>query len=172
MVIGSGGAGKSTFSRRLGRLTGLPVIHLDSIFWRPNWERTPEAEWEAKVRELAAGDAWIMDGNFGGTREIRLRAADTVILLDIPRLTCIYRIFKRVIMYRGKSRPDMAEGCKEKVDLEFFLWVWNYKNAGGKRAKAEISQLVDKDVVILRSSREIDQFLNDLSNDGVAKGQF
>ncbi len=77
IVIGSGGAGKSTFSRRLGEVTGIPVIHLDQLYWRPNWEKTPAPEWEAAVAELVRGETWIMDGNFGGTREIRMRAADT-----------------------------------------------------------------------------------------------
>lgn len=171
-MIGSGGAGKSTFSRRLGEVTGLPVIHLDSLFWRPNWERMPEDEWAATVSELAAGEAWIMDGNFGGTREIRVRASDTIILLDIARVRCLYRILKRVIMYHGRSRPDMAAGCNEKIDLEFLLWVWNYKNQGRKRALAGLDKMPGKDIVILKSPREVEAYLMRMADNGMAKGQF
>jgi len=110
IVIGSGGAGKSTFSRRLGEATGLPVIHLDAHFWRPNWEPTPKDEWKAKVGELLKGDEWIMDGNFGGTRELRMQAADTIIMLDFPRRVCMYRVVKRAFQFHGKKRPDMGEG--------------------------------------------------------------
>lgn len=159
VVIGSGGAGKSTFSRKLGEATGLEVIHLDSIYWRPNWEKTPKDEWERTVRALIKKDSWIMDGNFGGTREIRVRAADTVILLDVPRRICLYRVLKRSIIFRGRSRPDMAAGCDEKVDLEFLAWVWNYPRSGRKRALDEMKQFPEKRFVILRSGHEAAEFI-------------
>ena len=75
-----------------------------------------------------------MDGNFGGTREMRMQAADTIIFLDLPRRVCLYRILKRTLKYYGKSRPDMTEGCNERLDLEFIGWVWNYKHRSRKRA--------------------------------------
>src|SRR5688572_15577903 len=110
VVIGSGGAGKSTFSRQLGEITGIQVIHLDNIYWQPNWVKTPEEEWKGVVAQLLTRDCWIMDGNFGGTRQMRLEACDTAIWLDMPRRICIYRILKRAVAYRGRNRPDMAEG--------------------------------------------------------------
>ncbi len=161
VVIGSGGSGKSTFSRRLGEATGLPVIHLDSHFWRPNWERTPVDEWEKQVSDMVRADSWIMDGNFGGTRLIRFRACDTVILLDIPRHICLYRVIKRAIKYRGRRRPDMAEGCREKVDLEFLSWVWNYPKSGRNRAFAEMKRFPEKQVVVLKTERQKETFLHD-----------
>lgn len=93
-MIGSGGSGKSTFSRRLGEITGLPVIHLDKLHWRPNWTPTPADEWREMVQTEIDREAWIMDGNFGGTREMRMKAADTIIMLDVPRWLCLYRIVK------------------------------------------------------------------------------
>ena len=71
MVIGSGGAGKSTFARQLAALTGLPVIHLDRHYWRPRWERTPTEEWNGIVQDLAAGAAWIIDGNYTNSLPLR-----------------------------------------------------------------------------------------------------
>ena len=138
VVIGSGGSGKSTFSRELGQITGLPVVHLDKLFWHPNWTRTPEDEWHEIVRRECQAPEWIMDGNFGGTRRIRMQAADTVILLDLPRWLCMYRILKRTILYRRGSRPDMADGCSERFDPEFILWVWNYPNQGRRRVLMEL----------------------------------
>ncbi len=164
LVIGSGGAGKSTFSRRLGEVTGLEVIHLDSVFWRPNWERTPGDEWERKVEEMSRGDSWIMDGNFGGTRLARIKASDTVILLDVPRSICIYRVLKRMLRYRGTNRPDMAEGCNEKVDLEFLGWIWNYPSRGRRRVFEEMSAFPEKRFVVLRSTREIEAFLREAAD--------
>lgn len=166
VVIGSGGAGKSAFSRRLGEATGIEVIHLDTVFWRPGWERTPRDEWELIVSEMVRRDSWIMDGNFGGTREIRIRACDTVILLDVPRHVCLYRVIKRAIVFRGKSRPDMAEGCSEKVDFEFLSWVWNYPRQGRRRVFEEMKAFPRKNFIVLKSTREAEEFLRKGKSDG------
>src|SRR6266404_5200610 len=118
LIIGSGGAGKSTFAARLGKVLELDVIHLDKLYWKPGWVETPKEEWKEIVEEIVKRDSWIIDGNYGGTREIRLRACDTVILLDTPRYICIYRILKRALLYRNRTRPDMGTSCREKLDLE------------------------------------------------------
>src|SRR5438034_11750677 len=82
LVIGSGGSGKTTFARRLAERTTLPLIHLDALYWRPGWDPTPADEWRARVEALANEPAWIMDGNYGGTLDIRLAASDTIVFLD------------------------------------------------------------------------------------------
>ena len=161
VVIGSGGSGKSTFSRQLGQVTGLPVVHLDRLYWHAGWVKTEREEWTAIVDREIERPEWIMDGNFGGTRAVRMAAADSIIMLDLPRLTCMYRIMKRRLTYREGSRPDMAEGCHERFDPEFILWVWNYPKQGGRRAYEEIASLENKRVVILKNQREIDVFLKD-----------
>lgn len=162
VAIGSGGAGKSIFSRQLGEKLDIPVVHLDQIYWRPNWEKTPDDEWAEIVRREIDRDAWIVDGNFGGTREMRIRAADTVIFLDMPRWLCMYRILMRTILYHRDTRPDMAEGCEESFDLEFILWVWNYPNSGRRRLVTELENFADKNVIVLRSTREIESLLQAL----------
>ena len=159
IIVGSGGSGKSTFSRQLGEITGLPVIHLDTLFWKPNWTSTPKDEWAEIVRCEIAKPEWIMDGNFGGTREMRIQAADTIFVLDPPRWLCIYRIFKRLALYHNKKRPDMAEGCHEKIDWEFIMWVWNYKSTSRVRLLNELETHGEKNIVILKSRREVAEFL-------------
>jgi adenylate kinase family enzyme len=161
IVIGSGGAGKSSFSRRLGEKLGLPVVHLDRLYWRPNWTKTPRDEWIPIVRREIAKEEWIIDGNFGNTREMRMAACDTVIFLDMPRWLCMYRILKRTLLYRQDTRPDMAEGCHEHFDPEFMLWVWNYPNQGRRRVTEQLERYAEKNIVVLRSTREIDSFLQD-----------
>ncbi len=165
IVIGSGGSGKSTFARELGERTGIEVIHLDQEYWRPNWEKTPVDEWEAKVAAMLERDSWIMDGNFGGTREMRMRAADTIVFLDLPRLVCLYRILKRTIKYYGRSRPDMTPGCNERFDLEFVLWVWNYPNATRDRVLAALKAFPEKTLIRLRSNSEIKEYLRGVRSD-------
>src|SRR5687767_2595929 len=119
LVIGPGGAGKSTFAKRLGELLGIEVKHLDRLYWRAGWQESAKDEWLDKVKELASEESWIMDGNYGGTLEVRVRRSDTIVFLDLPRLLCLWRITKRRFLYSGRSRPDMAEGCTERLNWEF-----------------------------------------------------
>ena len=99
MVIGCGGAGKSTFSKKLGQLTGLEVIHLDQYYWKPNWEESDKEEWNQLATQLATKPSWIMDGNYGGTMDIRIARADTIIYLDFSTLKKIQVFVFHQIMY-------------------------------------------------------------------------
>jgi adenylate kinase family enzyme len=163
LVIGSGGAGKSTFSRRLGGRLGLEVIHLDVAYWLPGWVEPPEDEWARKVDELCGRDSWVMDGNYSGTLERRLAACDTVVFLDLPRTVCVWRVLKRRVMYLATPRPDIAEGCRERFNAEFLLWVWNYPVRSRPKALALLEKHGGgKRIVRLRSSAEVERFLNQL----------
>jgi adenylate kinase family enzyme len=165
LVIGSGGAGKSTLSRQLGEVLGLPVIHLDSEYWNAGWEPTPKAKWQQTVEHLITQDAWVMDGNYGGTLDLRLEAADTVIFLNMPRLLCLWRVVKRRWQYAGKTRPDMASDCPEQLNWEFLNWVWTYPTRRRSTILNKLANLPpDKTVVILRSPAEVKQFLRRLNN--------
>src|SRR5262245_56553122 len=110
LVTGMAGAGKSTFSRSLAAKTGLPVIHLDLHFWKPGWVAPSESEWREKQAGLLAGDAWIADGNYHETLDLRLERADTVVILDTPWWVCSGRAF-----VRGLRKPvgEMPEGCDD-----------------------------------------------------------
>jgi adenylate kinase family enzyme len=162
-IIGPGGAGKSTLARRLGARLGLPVIHLDAEHWQPGWVPTPLDEWEAKVRELASGERWIIDGNYGGTLHLRLAAADTIIFLDFPRTICLWRVLRRQLRYRGRSRPDMTEGCPERISPGFAAWIWRYPRSHRPRVLTAMRSLgAHARHVILRSSREVEAFVGSL----------
>jgi adenylate kinase family enzyme len=162
LIIGSGGAGKSTLATQLGRILDLPVIHLDQAYWKPGWEKPSKKEWAKTVDRLVAQHAWIMDGNFGGTLPQRLKRADAVILLDISRWVCLWRVAKRVVKYRGMHRPDMPPGCHERFDLEFIRWIWNYPSKSKPAKLALLSASgPDQRVVILRSTRDIKRFLDE-----------
>jgi adenylate kinase family enzyme len=160
LIIGSGGAGKSTFAQRLGPIVKLEVIHLDSLYWNSGWVEMPKDRWRTTVEELLERDSWIIDGNYGGTLDIRLEACDAVIFLDIPRLICLWRVLKRAALYRKEQRPDMAAGCPEKVSWEFVKYIWDYPR---KRKPAILEKLKfysrSKTVAILKSQREIENFL-------------
>jgi adenylate kinase family enzyme len=160
MVIGSSGAGKSTLARRLSEILRIEVVHLDKEHWKPGWTEPPKDVWRKRVEELVSGDAWIIDGNFSGTLDVRLAACDTVVFLDLPRTICLWRVLKRVVTLHGETRQDMAEGCREKLDLPFFLWIWNYPS----RTRPKVLALIEKhcrgkQVVRLRSPEAVEKFL-------------
>jgi adenylate kinase family enzyme len=121
LVIGPGGAGKSTFATRLGEQLQIEVKHLDRYYWQPGWVKPAPDEWLKTVESLVSEESWIIDGNYSGTLDLRLKSCDTIIFLDLNRFVCMWRILKRLFRYRQETRPDMAEGCYEKIDLEFCL---------------------------------------------------
>jgi energy-coupling factor transporter ATP-binding protein EcfA2 len=111
MVIGSGGAGKSTFARQLAALTGLPVIHLDRHYWRPGWERTPTAEWNGIVQALAAGASWIIDGNYtrlGGLWPIKEEGKTRSKRTDQPQGTSVSSPFAIACLGQVSGSPEKA----------------------------------------------------------------
>jgi len=126
-VIGCCGAGKSTFSRRLQEITGLPVHHLDRLLWRPGWVQTPSEEFRASCRAVYAEPEWIVDGNYTSTLEERLARADTVVFLDYSTALCFGRVLRRTWRGRGTNRPDVADGCIERFDREFLLYVLRFR---------------------------------------------
>ncbi len=168
LVIGSGGSGKSTFARELGKRLDLPVIHLDAHHWNPGWVAPAKADWNAKVAELVEGDRWIMDGNFSGSLGVRLAACDTVLFLDLPRLLCLRRVLKRRLLIRWRGRPDMAPGCPEHLDVEFLGWIWNYRKVTRPKVLALIAREgTGKTVKRFQRSREVKAFLDKLAmNEG------
>jgi adenylate kinase family enzyme len=128
VILGCSGSGKSTFARALGARTGLPVVHLDAMFWRPKWTPPDPQVFRDAVAEVAARERWITDGIYAGrTFDLRLPRADTVIFLVQPRWLCLIRVIWRCLTDFGRGRPDMAEGCAENLDPEFLKWVWTFE---------------------------------------------
>jgi adenylate kinase family enzyme len=158
MIVGSGGAGKSALARQLGAVTGLPVIHLDHHYWGPGWEPTPGPEWVERQRELLAGPAWIADGNYGGTLELRARLADTIVFLDLPRRVCLSRAVRRL-----RSPILQAPGCPQKLDREFVRWIWSFPKQTRPKVLAVLGRHAPTTgVVHLRSGADIRRFLSRL----------
>ena len=161
LVIGSGGSGKSTVAARLGELLELEVNHLDKFYWRSGWVEPERDEWIKTVTELIDRDSWVMDGNYSGTLELRLRKCDTIVFLDLPRVLCLWRIAKRYFLYRDGTRPDMAEGCRENLNLDFIEWVWNYPRRSRPKVVKLLQQHADgKQIFWLRSRSDVKRFLS------------
>jgi adenylate kinase family enzyme len=159
-IIGPGGAGKSTLARQLGAALGIDVIHLDALYWQPGWVETPKAAWRERMGELVRAERWILDGNYGGTLDLRLATADTVIFLDLPRRTCLWRVLTRWARFRGRPRPDMAPDCPERVSWDFVKWIWTYPRARRPAVLRVLDEVADRTwVVRLRSPREVRAFV-------------
>jgi len=159
IVIGCPGSGKSTFARALHDITGLPLYHLDMLYW--NADRTIVAQdvFRARLAEVIVKDNWIIDGNYGSTMELRLQACDTVFFLDYPLDVCMDGIISR----RGKERPDMPWiESEDDVDEEFIEFVKNYNSENRPEVVALLEKYADKEITIFKSRTEEDNFLREL----------
>lgn len=163
LVLGGNGAGKSTLAARIGRIFDLPVIHLDRHFWNPGWIETEQGAWRKAVTELTARQQWVMDGNYHNSLDVRIPVADLIVFLDFPTSVCLFRVIKRRFQYHKNARPDMAKGCDEKIDVEFLLWILNFR----RRIKPRIMKLIDafdarSNLIVLKNDREIEGFVKNL----------
>lgn len=158
LIVGSPGSGKSTLARTLAARTGLPLVHLDQIYWCPGWVERDKGEWLAILTAALAQPRWIIEGNYGSSLPQRLAAADRVVLLDLPTWLCVWRVVKREWQYRGRVRPDMAPGCPERFDWEFFWYTLTFRRAVLPATRAKIANFAGE-TIVLRSPREIAAFL-------------
>ncbi|MNV61597.1 topology modulation protein [compost metagenome] len=144
---------------------------MDTYYWNADWVPKPNEEWNNIVEQFINEEHWIMDGNYSRTMDIRINKADLIIFLDMPRLLCIYRIIKRRIIYHKKSRPDMNQECPEKLDWDFVKWVWNYRKKGRVNTIKKLEQIKGrKEVVILRTRKEMDEFIGKVEKEGAGLG--
>ena len=164
LVDGMMGSGKSTLARALAARTGLGVIHLDVHYWEPGWVRPSDHEWRERQRELLAGEAWIIDGNYGETLSLRLERADTVVFLDTPWWLCASRAF-----VRGLRKPagEMPEGCTDSLGRRVRdEWggmgrIWRHRRAEPEHARSELVRHGSHATVhVLRSRRDARAFLD------------
>jgi adenylate kinase family enzyme len=165
LIIGSSGSGKSTLARQLGAKLELPVIHLDRHYWHAGWVGTPADQWQQRVSELVQRDTWIMDGNYRSTLNMRLKAADSVVFLDLPPWICAFRAIKRRIEYRKRPRPDIADGCKEPLFdpqlFQFVRHVLSYPDRAKPFVMQQLSPIAhDKHIVLLQSTNDVNNFLS------------
>ncbi len=161
MILGSSGAGKSTFAARLAALSGLPNVSLDAIYWQPGWKAPERAIFDRQVEDVARAERWIIDGNYlsHGVAS-RLGRADTLIWFDLPRLTCMTGVLGRIARTYGRVRPEMAPGCPEQIDLAFLRYVWTYRALQRPKLIEAFRHLrADQTLVAFRSRRDASDYL-------------
>ena len=162
LIIGCGGAGKSTLARQLGEKLDLPVVHLDKLFWKPGWVESSKEEIDAKILAEMQKHQWIMDGNYNRTLPERVKYCDTIIYLDFSRLACLMGVLKRIITTYGTVRPDMGAGCPERFDLEFLKWVWNYNRDKREHNYQLLNEAEGVETIVLKNRRMVKKFLKTL----------
>lgn len=167
-VLGFSGSGKSTLAGALGRRYGVPVLHLDRVQFAPGWVERPLDAKVADVQRFLDGHGdggWVIDGNYAALlQERRLEESDRTVILAFGRWTCLRRVLARYLRYHGRSRESMAEGCDEKIDLEFIWWVLH---AGRSRSHREALRAIrdrwpDR-TVIIRNQRQLDAFYRSMA---------
>ena len=162
VIIGCPGSGKSTLARALGEKLNLTVVHLDRLWWTTGWKNVSMEEFDARLEKALALGSWIIDGNYSRTMDARLAKCDTIIWLDFGRWSCLWGMFQRVVLNHGKVRPDMAEGCPERFDWEFFKYIWNFNKNNRVLNRTRIAKTKHAKAVVLKNRKEIQSFLESI----------
>ena len=161
-IVGYSGSGKSTTARIIGEKYSIPVLHLDSVHWMKNWTERPVDESVQIVSDfMHSNDSWVIDGNYKKLCQTeRFAQADKIIFFGFNRFTCLFRIIKRWLKFRGKTRPDIAVGCNEKIDYEFIRWVLiDGRTAEKQKGYQNMCKKYSNKVVILKTQRQVDDFI-------------
>ena len=154
IIIGCPGSGKSTFAEKLKDNIGLPLFYLDAIWHKPDKTHISREEFDARLAEILALDAWIIDGNYSRTMERRLSACDTVFFLDFPLDVCLAGILER----RGKPRADMP-WIETEEDAEFIAFIKGFASQQRPRILELLEKYSDKRTFVFTSRAQADAFL-------------
>ncbi|MGL5311617.1 MAG: DNA topology modulation protein [Peptostreptococcaceae bacterium] len=163
-ILGYSGSGKSTLAKKFSKHYNIPVLHLDTVQFMPDWVERDREEGRFITSKFMEKDSWVIDGNYRAfLQKERLEEADKIIFLDFPRRICFYRAIKRYFKNKNKTREDMAKGCIEKFDLEFAWWILHEGRNKEKRNhyKTIIEKYKDK-TLVLKKSKEIDSLFKKL----------
>ncbi|ENQ7570670.1 AAA family ATPase [Listeria monocytogenes] len=159
LIIGPNGAGKSTFATELGKHYDFEVCHLDKLFWQENWNAVAKADFGDKVDNIMSSKKkYIIDGDYFFNLEKRLEHADLVIWIKIPLFLCVANIIKRRFKYMTNVRPDVTEGCDEKLNLSFLLYALKYNKRSGKQTKELLDNVYDKELFVIDSYKKLKSY--------------
>lgn len=163
-VLGYSGAGKSTLARMLGEHYNIPVLHLDTVQFLPDWRIRDEQEKRKITFDFMQQENWVIDGNYSGLYKTeRLEQADKIFILSFNRFFCFKSALKRYFQNKGHTRPDMADGCNEKFDLEFALWIlfWGRTYKKRKEYKNICNKYRDK-TVCFHNRKQVNDYIDTL----------
>ena len=159
IVIGCPGSGKSTFSRALSQITGLPLTHLDMLYWNADKTTVERSVFIERLSEVLQKDAWIIDGNYSSTMELRMQECDTVFFLDYPADICLQEVKDR----RGEPRPDMP-WVETEEDTEFLEYIQNFYKENRPQVLELLQKYSHKAIYVFHNRTEADVFLSKAKN--------
>jgi adenylate kinase family enzyme len=165
LVIGNSGSGKTTFAKELAEKTGLPLVHLDKIFWCGEWAHISRDEFDSILKKELQKNEWIIDGDFSRTLPHRLKCADTVFYLDLPTITCLWGATVRVLKNFGKTRFDMGGNCPERFDkhkINLYKAIISYNKLRRTECYKMLSEQRNIKIIIFKSRRQINSFLKSI----------
>ena len=154
IVIGCPGSGKSTFARALHAKTALPLYYLDLLYWNSDRTTVSKEVFFERLQNVLKLDKWIIDGNYKGSMEMRMKECDTVFFLDYPVDICVDGIKKR----KGTPRPDMP-WIETEDDEEFLKFIRNYNMQNRPQVMELLKKYSDKNIYIFKNRNEAEQFL-------------
>ena len=165
LIIGNAGSGKTTFALKLAQKTGIPLVHLDKIYWSGDWEHIEKSEFDIILQKELEKSEWIIDGNFNRTLPHRLKYCDTVFYFDIPTVTCLWGITKRIITSHGKTRSDMGGNCPEYFDkqkLTLYRNVIQFKKRHAKKYDNMLKSAKEIEIIRFKSRHQSELFLKSI----------
>ncbi|HEY0122778.1 MAG TPA: AAA family ATPase [Rhizobium sp.] len=165
LVIGCSGGGKSTLSQKICARLDLPYVSMDrEFFWLPGWVKRDKAEERALIAAKVAEERWLIDGTAPSSFDLRLPRTELVLWVRMPRWLCMWGALSRAVRWLGRSRPDMAPGCPERIDWEFLRYIWDWERKFAPKVLAGLTQHgPDVPVLQLKSRSEMRQLLDLLS---------
>ncbi|TNF08943.1 MAG: topology modulation protein [Bacillota bacterium] len=170
LIIGYSGSGKSTFAKRLSEHYQIPRLHIDRIFFAPNWKERDKKIVESEIRDFIKQDDWIIDGTYRKLAVERYQMCDQLFIFNFNRFKCLYGAIYRRIKYHNQNRDTIAPGCKERLNFSFFMWILHTgrKKDSRQLMKRNMEEYKDK-VVVFKSRRQINNYLRKIGYQGSLK---
>ncbi|MBB3607969.1 AAA family ATPase [Rhizobium sp. BK602] len=162
LVMGCSGGGKTTLSRKICACANLPYVSMDrEFFWLPGWVKRDKAEERALIAAKVTEARWLIDGTAPSSFDLRLPRTELVLWVRMPRRLCMWGALSRAARWLGRSRPDMAPGCPERIDWEFLRYIWDWERKFAPKVLAGLAQHgPDVPVLQLKSRGDMRELLD------------
>lgn len=170
LVVGYSGSGKSTFTKRIAQLYKIDKLHIDKIFFAPNWVEREDKVVESEIHQFMKKENWIIDGSYRSLAKDRFRQCDQIFIFDFNRVKCFYGAIKRRIKYRNKQRDSVAEGCKERLNWSFIWWVlFQGRRKKSKQLLISHKEIYREKVIVFKNRKQTNNYLKSIGYKGSFK---
>ena len=154
LIIGCPGSGKSTLSKKINKMTKIPLYHLDLIYWKDDKTNIDKNEFISVLSDILKKDEWIIDGNYSSTMEMRIKSCDTIIFLDYPLDVCLKGVNER----KGTKRSDMP-WIETEDDISFIEFIKEYNSVNRPQVLDLFNKYPEKKIYIFKNRKEADEFV-------------